>query len=1299
MAYVVTGACIGDKHTSCVDVCPVNAFREGEEMLYIDPDECISCNACLTECPSLAIFPEASVPEDQLQYININAIESKKHPVITERINKQPVKETDVFQSNKRFAVIGSGPSGFFASEALLKQYPGGNIDIIEKLPVPFGLVRFGVAPDHPKIKSVSKNFTNLMKDQPSLKFFGNVEVGKDLDRDYLLNSYDAVIYTTGGSSSKTLNIPGNELSGVYGSAEFVGWYNGHPEQKTLAPNLNSSVLSIIGMGNVALDIARTVCLPHDELHRTDVAQHALDDFLTSDITHVNIIARKGPAQAAFTPKELQQLIDHPDINIEVDENELVLDDAMEASLSLPENSEANENIQLLRSIATRESNGSKTIRFMFNRNPEELKGQDGAVTHLKLGVNQVSLDGDDRLQVNATGETEWLETGVVVTATGYKGTAIKGLAFDDSKGVISNVDGQAKLSNGQLSDKEFVAGWIKRGASGVIGTNKSCAVGTVNQLVSILDQTDSISEQASLPPLKKYLSEKGVNYFSVSDWAGLDAYEIQHGERLGRTRQKLVDLADMEQVKKDNANLIAKATPEYDEPIVKEFDASKPVKKHHRTCTLCEAMCGIVVEYQGEKIVSISGDEKDQHSFGHICPKGYALQDLHNDPDRIKTPKKRIGDQWVDMDWDEALEEVAQRLVATQEKYGNDSVAGYWGNPSSHNIECNLTVGPFRKALKSKNYYSASSLDQMPHQLTSYLMYGHGMSFTIPDIDRTDYMLMLGANPAASNGSLMTAGDVLARLEKIKERGGKLVLVDPRRSETALYASEHQFIKPGSDALFLVGLIKVIFDKGLTNIDSRLPINGDIEALESLFEFFSMETISELTCIPITKIERIATEFATAEKAVCYGRMGISVQEFGALNHWLIQILNIITGSLDTEGGMMFTTPAIDLTDLGGRGSFNMYRSRVRNLPEVNKEFPTATMADEMLTPGEGQIKAFVVTAGNPVISSPNGVRLENALANLDFMVAVDFYINETTKHADIILPPSGPFEHALYDLIFTNFAVRNVSRFSEALFEKKSYMRSEFSIFNTLTHRIEELKSSKKGPIDRVKLKAKHKIQALMTVERAIDLMIRNGRYGHGMKSYITGGGLTLKKLKTHQHGLDLGPLEPRLPGKLFTKDKKINLIPEVMAEDLIRLNQYVERESTKAGTLTLISRRDLRTNNSWMHNSQRLVKGQNRCDLFVHPETANEYGIKTDEQVHITSAVGALKVTVAITDEIMPNVVSLPHGWGHHRKGMKMSVAQSSPGVSVNDITDHNFVDELSGNAALNGVPVSIQKIFNQ
>lgn len=1328
MAYIITDACIGAKHTGCVDVCPVNAFREGDEMLFIDPDVCISCNACLTECPTHAIYPEASVPKDQIQYIQINAIESKRHPIITERKvdAEHRIAEANATQKstlpNKRFAIIGAGPSGFFASEALLKQYPEATVDLIEKLPTPFGLVRFGVAPDHPEIKSVTENFTRLFQQYSNLKFYGNVEVGKDIDRDTLLKNYDAVIYTTGGSSSKPLAIQGGSVTGVYGSAAFVGWYNGHPEQINLAPQLKHSHISIIGMGNVALDIARIVCLPVEELHQTDIADHALQMIAESGIKNVNIIARKGPAQAAFTPKELRQLIDHQGICLEVNPQDLDLDPAIEVMLDLPEHSEAKENMILLRSILKREVQAEKTIRFIFNANPEAVIHTDQGVQGLSIGMNKVTLDAEQNLIVEATGESQTLETGLIVTATGYQGKAIQGLKFDEVRGTIAHYEGRALLSNGDLSEKEYVAGWIKRGASGVIGTNKQCAVHTVKTLVADLHSKDFKSEDLEVRSLetrdsvlgslehpssetqamevmslKKYLSQNKINFFTFADWIAVDIQELKLGRSVGRPRRKLIDLQEMIHVQSTNREQIAKANTDNDVvATIKVYDASKPIQTHHRTCTLCEAMCGIVVKYQGEKIISIAGDPQDTNSDGHICPKGYALQDLHNDPDRLKTPKKRIGDQWVDIDWEDALEEVAQRLVDVQKKYGNDAVAGYWGNPTSHNIEVMMNIGPFKKVLASKNMYSASSLDQMPHMLTSYLMYGHSMNFTIPDIDRTDYMLMLGANPAASNGSLMTAGDILGRLDRIKTRGGKLVLIDPRRTESARYASEHHFIKPGSDALFLLGLIQVIFAKGLVQVQSRLPLNGKIEDIQNLVSRIPLTTIAELTHIPVTEIERIAVAFASADKSVCYGRMGIAAQEFGALNHWLIQLLNIITGNLDRAGGMMFTTPAIDMTDIAGRGSFASFHSRVRKLPEFNRELPSATLADEMLTPGEGQVKAFVVTAGNPVISTPNGTRLEQALANLEFMVAIDFYMNETTKYADIILPPCGPFEHALYDLVFTNLAVRNVTRYSEPLFKKKSFMRSDAQIYIALTHRMEELKARKQTAITKLKMKPMHQIKSLMTIERVIDLGLRHGRYGGGFKSFITGEGLTLEKLKKYKHGMDLGPLEPRIPNKLFTKDKKIQLFPKQFLDDLDRLHDYVKRHE-HLQKLTLIGRRDLRTNNSWMHNSQRLVKGKNRCDLFIHPQTANDYRITQGEQVYICSEVGALRVTVAITEDIMPNVVSLPHGWGHHRKGMQLSVASSNPGISVNDITDHQFIDALSGNAALNGIPVELQKIF--
>lgn len=728
-----------------------------------------------------------------------------------------------------------------------------------------------------------------------------------------------------------------------------------------------------------------------------------------------------------------------------------------------------------------------------------------------------------------------------------------------------------------------------------------------------------------------------------------------------------------------------------------KLYDAELPVQTHFRTCNLCEAMCGIKIEYQGEYVVKVSGDSEDPHSNGYICPKGYAIQDLHNDPERLKTPLKRVGDKWLPIDWEQAFDEVAERLVGIQKKYGNDAVAAYWGNPTSHNLGLILALHPFRRALQSRNMHTGSSVDQLPHMVNAYMMFGSSFLFSIPDIDRTHYMLMIGANPAASNGSLMSAGDVKGRLKNICKRSGKLVVVDPRQTETTSFASEHHFIKPGTDALLLVGLIQVIVNQGLGKSLSHLPLNGDIEDIIPLVNAMSLDRIAQLTHISQDEITRIATEFATAESAVCYGRWGMSVQEFGGLNHYLMQMLNIVTGNLDRAGGMMFTKPAADLIAMIDDDGYDRYRSRVHNMPETFGELPIAHLPDEIMTPGDGQVKAFVCTSANPVISSPNGTKVEEALASLEFMVSIDFYLNETSRLADIILPPTGPFEHEQYDLIFNMLAVRNVTKFAPPLFKQKSYMRSDHQIFHGITKRINKLKSQGS-------LAAKLKSTALavlgdyLTPERAVDLMLRTGPYGDGLKGLLNPfatRGLSLKKVKQHIHGLDIGPLQPRMPEVLYTQDKRINLYPEPMVKDLERLQTHFG-ETYMPDTLTLISRRDLRTNNSWMHNSRRLVKGKKRCTLLVHPDTAKQYRLADGETVKLSSKVGAINVETQISDSMMPGVVSLPHGWGHHREGMKISIASAHAGVSINDITDETRSDPISGTAAFTGMPVHIEKI---
>ncbi|WP_425431667.1 molybdopterin oxidoreductase family protein [Halopseudomonas yangmingensis] len=710
------------------------------------------------------------------------------------------------------------------------------------------------------------------------------------------------------------------------------------------------------------------------------------------------------------------------------------------------------------------------------------------------------------------------------------------------------------------------------------------------------------------------------------------------------------------------------------------------PVKTHHRACTLCEAMCGVVIETRGEQILSISGDVNDPHSEGHICPKGYALQDLHNDPDRLRTPLEKVNGEWLPIDWDSALDKVAARLVDIQQRHGNDAVAGYWGNPSSHNLGLMMASGALRKALETRNISSAASLDQMPHQLVSYLMFGHSQLFTIPDIDRTGYMLMLGANPAASNGSLMTAGDILKRLERIRQRGGKVVLVDPRRTESARYVDQHLFIRPGTDAFFLLGLIRHVLDRGLVKPGRLRELADNWEALAPLFEGVSLEQVSARCGIAVADIQRIAEDFAAAECAVCYGRMGISTQSYGALNHWLMLVLNILTGNLDSPGGMMFTTPAFNKAQSRPMGSFNTYQSRVRGLPEFDRYFPAVIMAEEMLTPGEGQVRGFVCVAGNPVLSTPNGRQMDAALEQLEFMVSIDFYLNETSRHADIILPPTGPLEHEQYDIVFNMLAVRNLSRYSDPVFEAPEGTRCDWDIVQGLARRIEALKNPDAAPP-----------RALPTPEQILDHGLKTGPYGKGFSEYNQGEPirhdepLSVEVLKRYPHGLDLGPMQPSFPGYLFTPGQRLRLTPPELVEDLQRA--MAELRSEPDAGLMLISRRDLRTNNSWMHNSQRLVKGTDRCALLINPADAARLGLATGAPARIQSRAGELRVNLLVTEDIMPGVVCLPHGWGHDREGVSLRVAQSNPGISINDITDDKVVDPLSGNAVFNGIPVQL------
>lgn len=680
--------------------------------------------------------------------------------------------------------------------------------------------------------------------------------------------------------------------------------------------------------------------------------------------------------------------------------------------------------------------------------------------------------------------------------------------------------------------------------------------------------------------------------------------------------------------------------------------------------CNLCEAICGLEVTLTDGAVTGIRGHDADPLSRGYVCPKGVSLADVYADPDRLRRPVRRVGDTWEELDWDEALDLVATRLREVRDEHGNDAVAVYLGNPNAHSLGFQTHGVPFVKSLRTHNRFSASSVDQVPAQLVAWQLYGHQLLIPVPDVDRTDFFLVMGANPMASNGSLMTVPDFPQRVRDLKARGGRMVVLDPRRTETAKVADEHHFVRPGSDAAVLLAMVHVLFEEGLTTPPAY--VDG-VERVRELVAPFTPERAAAASGLGPETIRRLARELAGAERAAAYGRMGLSTQGFGTLCQWAVALLNVLTGNLDREGGVLFPEPAVDVVGhrVVGQGHHDVWRSRVRGIPELGGELPAATLREEIETPGEGQVRALVTVAGNPVLSTPDGRGLARALEGLDFMVAIDIYLNETTRHADVVLPTTTALERDQYDVVFHGFAVRNTARFTPAVLPREEGALHDWEVFDALTERLGG-KPVGAAPAD------------------LVELMLD------------AGGRTTAAAVAERPEGVDLGPLRPTLPGRLQTEGQRIDLTPPLLVDDLDRLTAWLSAGAeADPDELLLIGRRHQRDNNSWMHNTERLTRGRPRHQLLMHPADLDERGLTDGARVCVSSRVGEVEVEVAASDDVMPGVVSLPHGYGHRDHGSGMAHAATVPGVSINDLTDPERLD-VSGNAALNGVPVRVRAL---
>ncbi|MBD0321797.1 MAG: molybdopterin-dependent oxidoreductase [Aldersonia sp.] len=703
------------------------------------------------------------------------------------------------------------------------------------------------------------------------------------------------------------------------------------------------------------------------------------------------------------------------------------------------------------------------------------------------------------------------------------------------------------------------------------------------------------------------------------------------------------------------------------------------------RQCTLCEAHCGILVTVDGQRVTRVEGNPDDVLSHGYICPKATAMADLHHDPDRLRTPLRKVGDGFEEIDWDEAFELIGCNLRRVQREHGRSAVAMYLGNPAAHSPSVIYGVA-LRAALMTRNFYSASSIDQFPQEFAAWKMFGSNVLMPVADIDRTDRFVIIGANPAVSNGSVTTMPDARGRIRKVRERGGTVVVIDPRRTETARLADEHIAVRPGGDPYLLLGMLNTLFADGLPRPSGSVEI-ADWSALADLVRPCTPEAMAPLAGVDAGTIRRLARDHRAARSAVVYARIGVCQQTTGTITHWLVNTVNAVTGNLDRPGGQMYATPPIDVARLVRRlgSGYGTWTDRGGGRKSFRVELPVVGLADDILTEGDDAIRALVTYAGNPVLSTPQGGRLDEALEKLDFFVAVDMYLTETSRHADVVLPPISHLEREEFDVLFPVFSVRNNARFNARVMEPAAGALEDWEILARLMIEVTPM------PLRSLAAKALWALVSRLSPLRLSSLGVLLGPHGLLRRGFA---GLTIGKIRRAPGGVDLGPLQPRLKSLISTKDRKIHVAPPEFVAETRRLLESATAESVdREFDLRLIGRRHLRSNNSWLHNIPTMVKGRERCTVLMHPDDAAARALTDGQQVTVRSHIGSIEVPVEISDEIRCGTVAVPHGWGHGEKGVGWSTAAAHPGANVNLLHDPAVTDTFTGNAAVNSTMVCV------
>jgi anaerobic selenocysteine-containing dehydrogenase len=734
--------------------------------------------------------------------------------------------------------------------------------------------------------------------------------------------------------------------------------------------------------------------------------------------------------------------------------------------------------------------------------------------------------------------------------------------------------------------------------------------------------------------------------------------------------------------------------------------------------CRICEPLCGMVATVEDGELVQLRPDKDHPLSKGFACPKGIAFAEVHNDPDRVLHPlRKNASGEFEQVGWEEALDDIAKRLGAVRAEHGGNSIGGYFGNPSAFNMAHTLWFPAFMKAIGSRNIYSAGSQDVNNRFVASELLYGSPITAPIPDLARTDLLVIIGANPLVSHGSVMSAPRIKEELHGITDRGGRVVVVDPRRSETAR-EFEWLPVNPDGDAWLLLSLLHVLFEDGLADQGALAEQARGADDLRRLAAPFAPEETEAHHGIPAADVRKLAEDLANTKRAAVYGRTGTCLGRSGTLTTFLLDAVNVVAGNLDRVGGAMFGTLGAPgerratKAALGGILKTGAARSRIGGFPSVLATMPGALMAKEMTTPGEGQIRALILSAGNPVLSVPNGDELEAALDGLDFFVAMDLYVNETNAHADYVLPATTMYERDDFPIAFQTLFTTPFRQATRAVVPPRGEAREEWTVLEEVMRRMPE------GPRRVRAFQVGRRLfgplaKAAMSPMRVADNIVRMGKGGDrfGLKR----GGLNLKKLlDEHPSGVIVDDhLQPGALGTIaWHDDRKVHLDAPGIAEEIERLN---ERPADPDFPLSLIGMRELRSENSWMHNSPLLQRGGRVQTARIHPADAEAIGVADGARVAVISPNGRIELPALLTDEVKQGVVAIPHGWGHKGSGSWRTANSSGAGksdgngngkpvpgteggVNINLLmsTEVEDVEPLAGMAHLNGVPIRLEAV---